>query len=150
MFYRVFLCMLMLASMCGCQNKQSSGTLFGALTGAALGAAVGKGDGLAVGIGAVAGAMIGNEIGRVLDEKDKAMMMQSSNQALEKAPSGHKVEWSNPDSGHRGYTVVEKTYQKNDGRYCREYSQKVYIGNKEHNAYGTACRQPDGSWEIQN
>ena len=32
--------------------------------------------------------------------------------------------------------------------YCREYTRKVVIGHTVQNAYGTACRQPDGSWQI--
>lgn len=31
--------------------------------------------------------------------------------------------------------------------YCREYTETVTIGNKTQTAYGTACMQPDGSWQ---
>jgi len=34
------------------------------------------------------------------------------------------------------------------GRYCREFLQEVVIGGRKEQAYGTACRQPDGSWEV--
>jgi surface antigen len=34
------------------------------------------------------------------------------------------------------------------GKYCREFQQTVTIGGKTEQAYGTACRQPDGSWQI--
>jgi hypothetical protein len=34
------------------------------------------------------------------------------------------------------------------GRYCREFQQQVAIGGHTERAYGTACRQPDGSWEV--
>ncbi len=33
--------------------------------------------------------------------------------------------------------------------YCREYQTQVTIAGKPQNAYGTACRKPDGSWQIQ-
>ena len=32
--------------------------------------------------------------------------------------------------------------------YCREYTQTLKIGNHVQKAYGTACMQPDGSWEL--
>lgn len=32
--------------------------------------------------------------------------------------------------------------------YCREYTKNVVVGNKVQEGYGTACLQPDGSWEI--
>lgn len=33
-------------------------------------------------------------------------------------------------------------------RYCREYTDHVNIGRGLEQSYGTACMQPDGSWEI--
>lgn len=33
-------------------------------------------------------------------------------------------------------------------RYCREYQTKTTIGGQRQSSYGTACLQPDGSWEI--
>src|ERR1035437_10068815 len=33
--------------------------------------------------------------------------------------------------------------------YCREYTQKLTIAGKTQTGYGTACLQPDGSWELQ-
>lgn len=32
--------------------------------------------------------------------------------------------------------------------YCREYTQSFTVGGKTQNGYGTACREPDGSWKI--
>ncbi len=32
--------------------------------------------------------------------------------------------------------------------YCREYTQTLKIGRTVQKAYGTACRQPDGSWQL--
>lgn len=33
--------------------------------------------------------------------------------------------------------------------YCREYTQHFNVGGRIQEGYGTACMQPDGSWEIQ-
>ncbi len=35
---------------------------------------------------------------------------------------------------------------RNDGT-CREYQTRIKIDGKWQNAYGTTCRQPDGSWQ---
>lgn len=35
-----------------------------------------------------------------------------------------------------------------DGRYCREYQAVSKIAGTSQQTYGTACMQPDGSWEI--
>jgi surface antigen len=76
------------------------------------------------------------------------MAAQASHQALESAPSGKAVTWTNPDNGHSGTVTPIKTYQTAAGQYCREYTQTVTIDGKPQQSYGTACRQPDGSWKI--
>ncbi|MCZ6875908.1 MAG: hypothetical protein O7G88_20660 [bacterium] len=45
-------------------------------------------------------------------------------------------------------SISVRTYQIDSGQYCREYQQTVVIGGQEDRAFGTACRQPDGSWQI--
>ena len=39
---------------------------------------------------------------------------------------------------------------QNSNRYCREYTDRVQVGGRWQESYGTACLQPDGSWEIVN
>lgn len=134
---------------CKNMNKQGGGTILGGATGGLLGSQFGKGGGqlLATGIGALAGALIGGQIGGTMDEHDQLMSEKSANQALEFSPSGNKVEWQNPDSGNLGSITPTKTF-KQENRYCREYIQEVVIAGKKGKAYGQACRQPDGNWEI--
>ncbi len=64
------------------------------------------------------------------------------------APTNTSTPWRNPDSGNAGQITPIETYQAKSGKYCREYRQTVWVGGKEQQAYGTACRQPDGSWKI--
>lgn len=46
-------------------------------------------------------------------------------------------------------TPIAPVYQSaDDGRYCREFQSTIRIGGKPQPAYGTACRMPDGSWEV--
>lgn len=133
-------------------NKQGVGTGVGALAGGLLGSQFGKGSGqlLAVGIGAIAGGFVGSAIGKNMDEHDQLMAERASQKALEVAPSGSSVAWRNPDNGHSGVIVPTRTYKHDDGRYCREYSHTINIGGQHEKAYGKACRQPDGQWQIVN
>jgi hypothetical protein len=32
--------------------------------------------------------------------------------------------------------------------YCREYTGTIYVGGRAQQGYGTACLQPDGSWQV--
>lgn len=48
-----------------------------------------------------------------------------------------------------GLPLVSATAHANEP-YCREYTKNVKVGGKLQESYGTACLQPDGSWEVQN
>ncbi len=151
---RVLIAPLVLAlAVAGCSGmgpKETGGTVIGGASGAVIGSQFGHGSGrlFGVAVGTLAGALIGGEIGRSLDAADRAAMERSTQYALESAPVGQPTPWKNPDSGHYGSTTPKKTYRTAEGRYCREYQQTVVIGGREEEAYGTACRQPDGTWKI--
>ena len=148
----VLMAVAVLVSGCGSTGgpKQTGGALLGGIGGAAIGSQFGKGDGQLVGVAAVTllGALIGSEVGASLDKADKMYANQTAQSALESNPTGQGGSWSNPDSGHSGAVVPTKTFQTNSGQYCREFTQTVQIGNDIQEAYGTACRQPDGTWKI--
>jgi len=130
--------------------KETAGTVVGGASGAIIGSQVGGGTGRLVGvaIGTLAGALIGQEIGRSLDKADRLAMENNAQRALEYNQARHSSTWRNPDSGHSGTFTPTRTYREPEGRYCREYTQTVMIGGEQHKAYGTACRRPDGTWEI--
>ena len=131
-------------------TKSESGTLLGGATGALIGSRFGGGSGQMVGtaLGAVGGALIGNKIGSYMDEEDQRKAHLTASRALETAKSGTTSTWRNPDNGHYGTVTPKKAYTDNKGKQCREYIQTVTIGGKTEQAYGTACRQNDGSWKI--
>lgn len=133
-------------------QKQTGGTLIGGGLGALAGSQIGSGKGqlVAVAIGALAGAFVGSEVGKSLDRADKLAMRDTTQRALETAPSGQAVAWRNPDSGNSGTIVPRPAVQTDSGQYCREYQQSINVGGKTEQAYGKACRQPDGSWMIVN
>jgi hypothetical protein len=35
-----------------------------------------------------------------------------------------------------------------ESKNCREFTVPIKVGNEEKQAYGRACEQPDGSWQI--
>lgn len=131
-------------------TKQTVGTLLGAGTGAFVGSQIGSGTGklAATAIGGLLGAFLGSEVGKSLDRADQQYMQQSTQRSLEKVPDGQSSSWVNPNSGHSGTVVPVKTYQTGPDQFCREFQQTVTVGGQTQQAYGTACRQPDGSWKI--
>ena len=141
---------IVLAACQGTGPKQQLGSLIGAVAGGVAGSQFGKGDGrlAAVGIGTLVGAAIGGEVGSSLDKADRLHAARAEQHALEHAPSGTPIAWSNPDTGHGGTVTAAPAVQRGN-TVCREYTHTIVIGAEQHRAVGRACRQPDGTWRIQ-
>lgn len=131
-------------------SKQTGGAILGGAGGALAGSQFGKGTGqiAMAAVGTLLGAYLGSEVGQSLDRADHAYANQAGQQAFESAHTGQSIAWNNPDSGHAGTITPTRTYEPEPGQYCREYQQTVTVGGREQKSYGTACRQPDGSWTV--
>ncbi len=148
---------LSLFVLAGCQqqgtgNKQTAGTLLGAIGGAVAGAQFGSGKGqlAAVAAGTLLGAYVGSEIGSSLDKADMAYANSTAQRAFENNAPNQSARWQNPDTGHSGIvTPTTQSFQVANGQYCRRYEQTIFIEGKSETAYGTACRNQFGEWEIQ-
>jgi 17 kDa outer membrane surface antigen len=62
------------------------------------------------------------------------------------ASVGDTIVWN--QSGASGAVTVLRDGYSTSGRYCREFQQQVTIGGQTEQAYGTACQQPDGAWQV--
>lgn len=149
------LCTVALAlSLSACESarnapKQTAGSLLGGVGGAVVGAQFGGGTGklATTAAGALLGAWLGSEVGKSLDNADRAALQQAQSSAYA-APVGQPITWNNPQSGHYGSVTPTRDGTAADGSYCREFQNTVTIDGRTEHAYGTACRQPDGSWKI--
>jgi surface antigen len=117
-----------------------TGTIIGGTAGGLIGNQFGHGRGRTAATvgGVLIGALIGNQIGQANET--------CASQALEYGRSNTQIVWDDPD-GDTYLVRPVKTY-KSRGRYCREYQTRVYINGRMQEGYGTACRQPDGSWKM--
>jgi len=129
--------------------KTTVGALGGAAAGGLIGAAAG-GSPAAIAGGVILGGLLGGAVGNALDQRDKDLAMKQAQYSLENSPSNQSGEWHNPDSGNSGTFTPTRTYQTETGQYCREYTQEIMVAGEKHQSYGTACRQPDGSWQVVN
>lgn len=129
------------------REGEQAGTLIGAAAGALLGREVGGGS-IGMVVGAVAGAYLGGELGQQLDGRDRQAMQSTTQQALATNEAGNTSRWTNPDSGNSGTITPQHQFTDDDGRICREFQQTVSVADDTQTAYGTACRQPDGTWRV--
>ena len=132
----------------GICNRQLIGAAMGGAAGGLLASELADRSDKAVAVagGVILGAMLGGSIGRSMDQLDQRCV----GQILEHAPSQRTVAWENPDKESRYAVTPDRTYQHEDGRYCREYTSTATIAGESQETTGTACRQPDGSWQIVN
>ena len=98
--------------------------------------------------GIILGGLIGGAVGNRMDAADRREASRATYSALETKPSGTASPWHNPDSGNSGTVTPTRSYQAQNGAYCREYEQTVTINGENESAYGTACRQSDGNWQV--
>ncbi len=130
---------------CAQVTNEGVGTVTGGVVGGLLGSQFGGGAGkvAAAAGGALLGAFLGGKIGQYMDRQDKMEMQR----ALETAPVGRSVNWTNPDNGNQFSVQPTRTYYNNE-QPCHEYVTHATIGGKREQIYGKACRQPDGSWKV--
>jgi hypothetical protein len=85
---------------------------------------------------------------KVLDNLNEQQQREHEAAQVEatNAKVGETIVWN--EAGASGSVTAVRDGTSTSGRYCREFQQKVTIGGNTESAYGTACRQPDGSWEV--
>jgi hypothetical protein len=84
-----------------------------------------------------------------LDARLNEEQMRAHEAAIVEAtssPVDEPVEWS--DGPASGTVTATREGHTQDGRTCREFQQQVTIAGASEKAYGTACQQTDGSWQI--
>ena len=153
---RIAIALAAMVSLAACVTdageKQTLGTLIGAGLGGLAGSQIGSGTGqlAAIGAGVLLGGLLGSEVGKSLDQADKLYAERNEQGSLENSPTGQSSSWVNPDSGHSGSFTPTQTYTSAEGQPCREYHETVTIDGQTEEVYGTACREPDGSWRFVN
>ena len=153
-FYKYLVPATLAVALAACSNtgngeKELGGTLIGAGLGGLAGSQIGGGTGrlAATGAGVLLGGLLGNQVGKSLDRADRQYAERAQASAYT-APVGQQITWNNPESGHSGTITPTREGRDSSGAYCREFQQTINVGGQPQQGYGTACRQPDGSWKI--
>lgn len=94
-------------------------------------------------VGATASGESRNFIDQQMSDQDRQRMLQ----VLEFNRANAASSWTNPSS-NKAFTITpQESYNGAEGT-CRDYSATVNVaGSLEQNA-GTACRLPNGGWEV--
>jgi surface antigen len=133
---------------CGPQTgpNEVGGTLIGAVAGGAIGSMFGGGAGKAAAIvaGTMIGGYLGNTIGRNMDENARQQAYAAQMNAIN---AGQAQSWRAP-SGAYGSVTPGPVYVDQSSQACRQYTHTIVVDGKRQTGTGTACRNPNGTWQI--
>ncbi|GFK93639.1 hypothetical protein NNJEOMEG_01473 [Fundidesulfovibrio magnetotacticus] len=130
-------------------RKRDVGIVAGAAGGAIAGGAIGGNDPAGRVMGTLAGAIIGGAVGGYLGSVWDDYDRRQAASALENNRDYRATTWRNPNTGRESTMQPVRTYY-DQGAPCREYTQTVIIDGRKETVRGTACRQADGTWRINN
>lgn len=152
------------------------GALVGAVGGAAVGSTIGKGSGNVAAI--AVGTLLGAGLGSIVEDTpaptgyvqtvsyapsygyrhDHANYHHHYNRYHDRHPYYHNYYYY-PYSSYTSYwvnpapvvteTVAPVVVSPAPTTQCREFTQTITVGGRIQQSYGTACLQPDGSWQMQ-
>jgi len=129
----------------------SVGLLTGALIGGLVGSVAESGPwGIVVTVaGILGGGYLGYQLELNLNKIDRQRMQETTQMSLENTQVGVTNVWDNPDTGHFGTVTPTRTFRGIGGEICRDFSQTVEIDGERYQATGTACREKDGLWLME-
>jgi len=91
---------------------------------------------------------VGADIVADMSDKDRAEAISAQFYALQYGRPGAPRSWQG-DSGASGRVAVGPFVRVN-ALYCRDFSHLVTIDGEARQNDGTACREADGSWKVEN
>jgi hypothetical protein len=68
--------------------------------------------------------------------------------ALEMLPDQRQIAWTG-EAGEIFRVSTERTFRSQD-LLCRDYTAQIQIDGQKQQTIGTACRRPDGQWEVRD
>jgi surface antigen len=132
----------------GISTEAQTGALGGAAAGGLIAALAGANPAwiaASVVLGGVAGGVIGDYLG----EDDAEQHAQNNLNALDTLGAGQTASWSNPQTGNSGSTTVTNVFRQGDGTVCKSFNEVVRTPQKTVNQQATACKEPNGVWQVQ-
>lgn len=83
------------------------------------------------------------------DRRDQPYLSTIVNRALETERTNTDIPWSNPETGHRGVLVIERTWYRDPQSPCRDYRWTLERnGRPAELINGTGCRIGPAVWRL--
>ncbi len=96
-------------------------------------------------VSSLASGVVGNVIGQNLDQTSQSAAIRAEHNALENGTVGQPVPWQG-SNGTFGQVIPQQPYQVGS-QDCRRFTHTINVDGVPQKASGTACRNPDGTWQ---
>ena len=83
-----------------------------------------------------------------MSDDDVDMAVATLQSTLESEPDGTAASWANPQTGASGTIMPTRTYQTDNGYYCRNFTETVVMGARTATYDDEACRTDEGIWRL--
>ena len=141
----------------GCETIQretgfNRDTQMGAAGGAAFGgiiAALADANPAWIAASVIMGSVAGGALGNYLGKDDAGKHVRTNLSALEHLGAGQTARWHDNKTGNSGSTRVNRVFTASNGRPCKDYVETVHTAEKTVTEEATACRQPNGAWQLR-
>lgn len=80
--------------------------------------------------------------------REQVLAAATRQQALEYLPRRASMEWRASDGRSAGRITPTRTFRAPDGRYCREFDERVVAGAFTDTFRDVRCRTADGRWLL--
>jgi len=97
---------------------------------------------------ALLASYVGSRFGRGLNDVDRRRAAEAQIAALEFGRPGQPTPWRNPDSGNAGEVIPGPVRTVGANARCRDFTHNVTVAGRPDQGRGTACRLPDGVWQV--
>lgn len=104
----------------------------------------------AIALAAVSGDWDASDLGDGMNKEDRLFAERTAQNALEFNKPGQTATWRNAQTGNSGTMTPAKNFENAAGKYCRTFKTSIFIDGDQEKGTGTACRQPDGTWQIES
>jgi hypothetical protein len=86
----------------------------------------------------------------LLTQQDRKMIHDATQYALESTASDQPTTWRNPQTGHSGTIRAGAAAANARGQPCRRFKQSHDLKGQAEERSGTACRERDGTWRLND
>lgn len=97
-------------------------------------------------VGGAAGPLVAGEIQSSMTPVDNGCVGLT----LEYARNNQPIAWQNPGNRAQYQVTPIRAYQAPNGLNCREYTTTATINGRSQRIDDTACRLPNGLWQLQS